>query len=147
MSEHPFNLHNHLMKKSVGSPHEVEPNPTVVEVFQRPVFLGGGVITRFSDGGVEFKSQKFSEYFEPGTQADKVWQRRHSDIDSYYCQDCQQECSAEPHDFGIGPYEYWGARGTDRNVQVVSNCCEAGLEDFFGNSKEVDVRDLDTRDE
>ena len=30
-------------------------------------------------------------------------------------------------DNGIGAYEYWGAKGVDRNVQWVSTCCDATL--------------------
>ena len=28
-------------------------------------------------------------------------------------------------DQGIGPYEFWGRKGFDSNLQWVSNCCEA----------------------
>jgi hypothetical protein len=35
-------------------------------------------------------------------------------------------------DFGIGPYEFWGARGFHHDRQWVTQCCEAGLVDCWG---------------
>ena len=34
-------------------------------------------------------------------------------------------------DFGIGPYEYWGAPGTDIQWCYVTKCCEASVEDLI----------------
>jgi hypothetical protein len=42
-----------------------------------------------------------------------------------WCSACKQECVETAVDFGIGPYEFHGTRGVDRNVQVVSDCCES----------------------
>lgn len=42
-----------------------------------------------------------------------------------YCCACKQPCVTIAVDYGIGPYECWGVRGVDRNVQVVSDCCES----------------------
>lgn len=41
------------------------------------------------------------------------------------CTKCNQPCEVIKVDFGIGPYEYWGARGIDTFIVAVSNCCEA----------------------
>lgn len=41
-----------------------------------------------------------------------------------WCPACGQECSVVEVDFGIGPYEYWGAPGVDRDIRLVSKCCE-----------------------
>ena len=37
---------------------------------------------------------------------------------------CGEECTAVTVDFGIGPYECWGARGNDVQLEEVSPCCE-----------------------
>ena len=42
------------------------------------------------------------------------------------CADCKEECKVVLEDFGIGPYEYWGAKGTHHDYQAVSDCCECG---------------------
>jgi hypothetical protein len=44
-----------------------------------------------------------------------------------FCQACGNIDSGHFADFGIGAYEYWGAKGVDRNVQWVSTCCDATL--------------------
>ena len=41
------------------------------------------------------------------------------------CSDCKQSADFKLEDFGIGAYEYWGARGTHHDYQWVSTCCEA----------------------
>lgn len=43
------------------------------------------------------------------------------------CSACGLPATDAFMDFGIGAYEYWGAKGVDRDVQYVSTCCEAGL--------------------
>lgn len=43
------------------------------------------------------------------------------------CPGCDQECMGVWSDFGIGPYEYWGAPGVDVQMAYVSSCCEAAL--------------------
>ena len=43
----------------------------------------------------------------------------------FICTDCGKPCHAGIVDFGIGCYEYWGAKGVDKNEQFVSQCCEA----------------------
>jgi len=45
----------------------------------------------------------------------------------YVCSECRQPCRDVERDFGIGAYEYWGARGVDTNLQLVSECCDGDL--------------------
>jgi hypothetical protein len=45
----------------------------------------------------------------------------------FYCSECRKECQAVERDFGIGGYEFWGARGNDTNIQTVSECCDGDL--------------------
>lgn len=42
----------------------------------------------------------------------------------YTCSECRKPCNAVERDFGIGGYEFWGARGCDVNLQTVSDCCD-----------------------
>lgn len=44
---------------------------------------------------------------------------------AYFCDDCNEECGTEWVDLGIGPYEFWGARGNHTDYQEVSDCCGA----------------------
>lgn len=44
-----------------------------------------------------------------------------------YCGECRKECDFVGKDFGIGAYEFWGARGVDTNIQTVSVCCEGEI--------------------
>lgn len=41
------------------------------------------------------------------------------------CDACGAGCTGVLRDMGIGPYEYWGARGVHTDWQVVSPCCDA----------------------
>ena len=45
------------------------------------------------------------------------------------CSSCGEVATGRSADFGIGAYEYWGAKCVDRNVQWVSTCCDATLLD------------------
>jgi len=47
-----------------------------------------------------------------------------------YCTECNESCNAKDVDFGIGAYEYWGYKSVDRNIQTVSDCCEAEIRDY-----------------
>jgi len=40
------------------------------------------------------------------------------------CENCGEPCEVITVDVGIGPYEYWGARGNDVRLAEVSDCCE-----------------------
>lgn len=41
------------------------------------------------------------------------------------CSSCGENCALAAEDFGIGPYEAWGRKGVDTNIQTVSQCCSA----------------------
>jgi hypothetical protein len=41
-----------------------------------------------------------------------------------YCATCGKPCDWKRVDCGIGPYEFWGQKCIDTNVQVLSECCE-----------------------
>lgn len=41
------------------------------------------------------------------------------------CDECGEACTATLQDHGIGSYEFWGARGTHHDWQVLSPCCSA----------------------
>jgi len=51
-----------------------------------------------------------------------------------FCTSCEEPCDVVVVDFGIGPYEFWGATGWDRKLDAVSNCCEARAETEDGVS-------------
>ncbi len=55
-----------------------------------------------------------------------------------WCMACGQECRSVEVDFGIGPYEFWGFRGVDRDVRLVSNCCEHEVTDVEPSLTEPD---------
>ena len=40
------------------------------------------------------------------------------------CSDCGKACHAKMIDFGIGSYEFWGARGVHTDFHPASPCCE-----------------------
>lgn len=40
------------------------------------------------------------------------------------CSHCNKECTVIGIDIGIGPYEFWGRKGTDSRLIPVSDCCE-----------------------
>ena len=42
-----------------------------------------------------------------------------------FCGDCGMPTDGKWEDHGIGPYEYFGARGTQVKWQWGSECCEA----------------------
>jgi len=46
------------------------------------------------------------------------------------CTKCYEACNVVVADFGIGSYEYWGATGTDIQIEVFSDCCEAPVLDI-----------------
>ena len=45
----------------------------------------------------------------------------------FRCAECLEPCQDVERDFGIGAYEFWGATGSDSNVQLVSDCCDGDL--------------------
>lgn len=46
-------------------------------------------------------------------------------------------------DFGIGPYEYWGAAGVDVQLAWVTRCCEADPEPFWPDAVEPNPDHID----
>jgi len=48
------------------------------------------------------------------------------------CSYCDEPCEVVVVDFGIGPFEFWGATGWDSLPTAVSNCCEAKVVDQYG---------------
>lgn len=48
-------------------------------------------------------------------------------LDEPICEECLCHCNGVWVDFGIGSYEFWGARGFDTRWEYVSDCCEADL--------------------
>ena len=59
----------------------------------------------------------------------------------YRCTECGEPCEGTKADFGIGPYEYWGAMCVDTNIQFVSKCCEAEMRDDAGDLIEWEEED------
>ena len=47
--------------------------------------------------------------------------------DILYCECCGKPCEWEKVDCGIGPYEFWGQRSVDKDIQVLSDCCEGSI--------------------
>jgi hypothetical protein len=41
----------------------------------------------------------------------------------FTCRACGEECSVSWQDTGIGAYEYWGAKGVDVRMELLSECC------------------------
>jgi hypothetical protein len=60
------------------------------------------------------------------------------------CTECGQKCNVIIVDFGIGSYEYWGSRGVDSQIEVVSDCCEAPAVDITGH--DITVQQLRNHD-
>ena len=54
------------------------------------------------------------------------------------CDCCGHEAEPVKVDMGIGPYEFWGARGVHHDYQTVTKCCEVNAVD--GACKLVSVR-------
>lgn len=52
------------------------------------------------------------------------------------CKECGETCDLTKVDEGIGSYEYWGARGFDSRIEIVSWCCHAEYELEPGESEE-----------
>lgn len=44
----------------------------------------------------------------------------------FLCLCCGKRCALKVTDEGIGDYEYWGAKGTDVQLVLSSDCCEDG---------------------
>lgn len=54
-----------------------------------------------------------------------------------FCDSCKQEVHYHLEDWGIGAYEYWGARGTHHDwVRVCDECRNNGLYNILENDSE-----------
>ena len=68
----------------------------------------------------------------------------------YRCSECKEridpDTDCEFIDFGIGPYEFWGARGNDSCIQFVTKCCESHTIDQVVqvNGEDDTVNEIDT---
>lgn len=51
----------------------------------------------------------------------------------FICENCNREAEIIQCDFGIGPYEYHGAKCNHKDIQPATACCQA--EAFEGRSK------------
>lgn len=49
------------------------------------------------------------------------------------CTSCKQDAEGRWEDNGIGSYEFWGTPGDDSQLDFVSTCCEAPLEEMINN--------------
>lgn len=49
------------------------------------------------------------------------------------CTECGEQCVGKVEDYGIGGYEFWGQKGTDIQLCLVSVCCEAEMRDGAGD--------------
>ena len=47
---------------------------------------------------------------------------------STFCKSCNKEVSAHQEDWGIGAYEFWGAKGTQHIYVWVCDECEEEVE-------------------
>ena len=56
------------------------------------------------------------------------------------CENCGEPCEVVTVDMGIGPYEYWGARGNDVRLAEVSDCCEDNVIEDSSSDKEKSPR-------
>lgn len=53
-----------------------------------------------------------------------------------YCTCCKQECFTHQEDHGIGPYEFWGMTGNDKQLVTISDCCDAEVTEDRPESNE-----------
>ncbi len=49
-----------------------------------------------------------------------------------WCPECKQRTKIQWEDFGIGGYEFWGAKGCDVRWEAVCGVCGEGLEGLEG---------------
>jgi len=63
------------------------------------------------------------------------------------CTACDEPCNVITINFGIGSYEFWGAAGVDKQIEAVSDCCEAPAVDLIGHDITVQmIRDANQPD-
>ena len=52
------------------------------------------------------------------------------DSQDWWCLACRQKCHVKQVDNGIGPYEYWGAKGVHHDYMLESRCCDSEVVDY-----------------
>ena len=60
----------------------------------------------------------------------------------FWCSCCKQECALHITDEGIGDYEYWGAKGTDVQLVLSSDCCDSDYTEEDPNEPEDEDDDI-----
>lgn len=61
----------------------------------------------------------------------------------HWCGSCKEECDAQVVDVGIGHYEFWGQKGIDRQLCLISECCEGTVYDDRECQIESDILCID----
>ena len=61
----------------------------------------------------------------------------------HWCGHCRKECDAHVVDEGIGHYEFWGAKGVDVQLTLISDCCDEPMYD----DEECTIECSETADE
>ena len=56
-----------------------------------------------------------------------------------WCECCGNECQGIEVDNGIGSYEFWGCKGTHRQIDIESHCCNSHVLDHDPNPDEEDT--------
>ncbi|RLA58349.1 MAG: hypothetical protein DRQ89_15475, partial [Epsilonproteobacteria bacterium] len=57
-----------------------------------------------------------------------------------WCGTCGKECDARIVDEGIGHYEFWGRKGIDTRLCLVSDCCDTEMYD----DEDLQIECMDT---
>ena len=58
------------------------------------------------------------------------------------CPDCNAlDPQCDWIDFGIGPYEHWGAPGCDVQLVYVTTCCESEPEPFWPEPNDDEIQE------
>ena len=60
----------------------------------------------------------------------------------FWCCNCNKECDLKVTDEGIGDYEYWGAKGTDVQLVLSSDCCDENYTEEDPNEPEDEDDDI-----
>jgi len=69
----------------------------------------------------------------------------HHDSPHYsgYCRDCGKYVQTVTEDHGIGAYEFWGARGVDKQLVEVCPECGGSVEEMAGTPCNVCLFEVD----
>ena len=60
---------------------------------------------------------------------DEIDPMEYEEIREGYCSLCRNRCYIKTVDVGIGRYEFWGQVGFHSQLEDVSDCCEADVEE------------------